>query len=60
MNEEGVPREYHAYGPVRDSFIILVVRPKGKRSMEDLSVDERMIFKWIIKKWDWRMRTGFM
>jgi hypothetical protein len=50
MNEDRIARECHTYGQIRDPFIILVIRPKRKRSLEDLSVDERIIFKWFIKK----------
>jgi hypothetical protein len=27
-------------------------RPKGKKHFEDVGVDERIMLKWICKKWD--------
>lgn len=50
MNVDGMAGEYHKYGQVRDSFIILVVRPKGKISLADQSVDEMIISKLVIKE----------
>jgi hypothetical protein len=38
---------------------ISVRKPEGKRLLEDLDADGRMIFKWILKVQDRRVWTGF-
>jgi hypothetical protein len=32
---------------------------KGRNNLEDLGVDGRIIFKWILEKYEWRMWIGF-
>jgi hypothetical protein len=32
---------------------------KGRNYLEDLGIDERLIFKWILKKYGVRMWNGF-
>ena len=33
---------------------------EGRGLLEDLSVGGRVISRWIIKKWDWRLQTEFI
>jgi hypothetical protein len=44
---------------MRSVYKILAVNPKGKHHIEGLSVDGRIILKWILKKQDRRMWAGF-
>jgi hypothetical protein len=34
----------------RNAYWVLVGRPKGKRTLKDLSVDGRIISKWIFRR----------
>jgi hypothetical protein len=36
----------------RDTYTVLVGKPEGRRHLEDLGVDGRMILKWMFEKWD--------
>ena len=36
----------------RDAYTVLVGKPEGRRHLEELGVDGRMILKWIFEKWD--------
>jgi hypothetical protein len=38
------------YGETRNTFNILIGKPEGKRHMQDLGVDGRIILEWIIGK----------
>jgi hypothetical protein len=40
-------------------YKILVMKPEGKRPLECLSVDGKIILIWILKKQGVRMWTGF-
>jgi hypothetical protein len=39
-------------GERRGVYRVLVGKPEGKRKMGDPGVDGRIIFKWIIRKWN--------
>jgi len=40
------------------AYNILVGKPKGKNYMEDVSVNGRIILKWIHKRYDGKSWTG--
>jgi len=39
-------------GERRGVYRVLVVKPKEKNHLEDLSVDGRIILRWIFRNWD--------
>jgi hypothetical protein len=41
------------------TYKILVMKPEGKRPLECLSVHEKIILIWILKKQGVKMWTGF-
>jgi hypothetical protein len=45
----------NAYGDIRNAHKMLVGRSEGKRTREDLSLDGRIMLKWIlvVKSMDW-------
>jgi hypothetical protein len=47
-------------GEGRGADSILMGRPEGRRPLGRLSVDERIILKWIFKNWDGRAWTGLI
>ena len=38
---------------------ILVGKPEGKRALGDQDVDGRTILRWIPRKWEWVVGTGW-
>jgi len=44
----------------RGVYRVLVGRPYVKDHLQGLSIDVRMILKWIFEKWDGKTWTGLM
>jgi hypothetical protein len=44
----------------RCAYRVLVGKPEGKRNLEDLDVDTRIILKWVFKKWAGWPWTGII
>jgi hypothetical protein len=47
-------------GERRGSYRVFVGRPEGKNHLENLGIDEGIILKWILKKWDWEAWTALI
>jgi hypothetical protein len=45
-------------GEKRGVYRILVVKPEGKKHLEDQGVFGRIILRWIFRKWDVDVWTG--
>jgi hypothetical protein len=45
---------------IKTAYKILAGKPKEKDHLEDRNVDRRIISKWILRKYDVRVWTGFM
>jgi hypothetical protein len=45
-------------GERRSVYRVLVGKPEGKRPFGDLGVDESIILRWIIRKWNVGLWTG--
>jgi hypothetical protein len=39
-------------GERRGAYMVLVGKPEGKRLLANPGVDERIILKWIFRKWN--------
>ena len=48
------------YEDRRGACRVLARRPDGRNHLEELDVDERIILKWIFKKWDEESWTGLL
>jgi hypothetical protein len=47
-------------GDRRGAYRVFVGRSKGKNHLENLGIDEGIILKWILKKWDWEVWTALI
>ena len=56
-NEMG--RACGAYGGDRGVHRVLVGKPEGKRLLGDQDVDGRIILRWIFRKWEGVVGTGW-
>jgi len=43
---------------MRSAYKILVGKPEGKRPLEDLGIDRRIILEWALDKWGGKVWTG--
>jgi len=48
-----------AYGGVMKFIQVLVWKPEGKNLLEDPAIDGRIILRWISRKWDVGVCTGW-
>ena len=42
------------------AYRVSIAKPEGKNHLEDISVDRRIILKWIFKRWDGEAWTGLI
>jgi len=40
-------------GEKRGAYRVWVEKTEGKKHLEDLGINGRIIFRWILRKWDW-------
>jgi hypothetical protein len=45
---------------MRNAYRILFVNLSGSDNLGDIDVDENVVLKWILYKWDMRMWIGFI
>jgi len=45
-------------GERRGIYMVLVGKPEGKNHLRDPGVNGRIIFRWILRKWDVGLWTG--
>jgi len=43
---------------IRNAYKIFVGKPEGKKHSEDLGVDGRIMFEWILGKWSGNLWTA--
>ena len=48
------------YGEKRVAYRVLVGKPEERDHLEDPGVDERIILRWIFRKWDVGAGTGWI
>ena len=55
----GTKGQHATSRPLKPLYRVLVGKPEGKRDhMGDSGVDERVLLRWIFRKWDVRVWTG--
>ena len=52
-------RECSMYGATRGAYRVLVGKPEGKRPLGDPDIDGRIILRWIFRKWEGVVGTGW-
>jgi len=47
-------------GEMRNAYIILLEKPKGKNHLGDIGIDGRIILEWIFENQGRKLWTGFV
>jgi hypothetical protein len=45
-------------GEMRNVYTILIGKPEGRTQLKDLGIDGKIILKWILRIWCWRLWIG--
>jgi hypothetical protein len=52
--------DYEVYmGEMRSAYKVFVRKPEGRDYLEGIGIDGRIILKWILGKYDRKLRTEF-